>query len=279
MISVCILTLWRETIYQTLETIFLQEADFEYEIVIILQWEITTNRIDVLNKNNIKYHVHSYPHWLWFGFYRNKSIEHSLGDILVWIDDDEWAQNNHWLKLLVRPILIGEYQVVTSGCEIPLWQWYLSDCISLIGYPWWGALWFEKVWKVYKDSTTFHLCGGNFAVTRQLLNRVGFFEKKCIYSCDDTHLSWKIISVSEIIFYEPRCTLFHIARNRKNFCSWAQNRRKWMRDYYLIANNPELLSDKKKHILNIFKYLFKRPKYIPGFVYLIFLFFYSKYFN
>lgn len=279
MISVCILTLWRETIYQTLETVFSQQISSEYEVVIVLQWEININKVDQLNKNNVHYSVHSYPHWLWFGFYRNKSIEHSLGDILVWIDDDEWAQDKHWLELLVKPILIWKYQVVTAGCWIPLWQWYLSDCISLIGYPWWGALGFDKVWNVYIDSTTLHLCGGNFAITRHLLEKVGFFEKKCIYSCDDTHLAWKIILSSEKIFYEPKCTLFHVARNRKNFCSWAENRRKWMKDYYLIANNPGLLADKKKHIFNIFKYLFKNPKYLPGFFYLMFLFLYSKYFN
>jgi hypothetical protein len=61
-ISVCIITLGRESIYKTLETIFQQKIDISFEVIIILQGELDRKKIDGINPHKIQYSIHNYPH-------------------------------------------------------------------------------------------------------------------------------------------------------------------------------------------------------------------------
>lgn len=265
------MTLGRETLFGTLQSVLSQKIDTRYEIVIVLQGTLTPSVSELIKSSEIPIYIYKYDPGLWFWFYRNACIRNSRGDILVWIDDDEWANDEDWLTHITNPIREWKFEVVTSWCYIVLGQGYIADCISLIGYPGGWALWFEKVWRVDSHNTTQHLCGGNFAISRLLLSKIDFFETKCIHSCDDTHLAGKIISVSEKIMYEKKSTLSHVMRNSKSFRMWIKNRRKGFQEYRKIANNTSLLADKRLHICNILKYLIQHPKYIPWFLYLTYL--------
>lgn len=216
-ISVCIISLWRETLYKTLETIFAQKINANFEVIIILQWSIDNQRIEKLNSHNIPIHIYTFEHGLWFGFYRNKAVHYSSGNILAWIDDDEWTKDSQWLDKITNNIRSGYCQVTTSGCDVPLGQWYLTDCISLLGYPGGWALWFRKVWKIESNLSTKHLCSGNFAVKKSILKDDTPFSEKTLYGWEDNALAVNLLHKNIPVFYVKEATVNHIARDLKIF--------------------------------------------------------------
>lgn len=224
-ISVCVITLWRESLYDTLEKIFSQDINSSYEVIIILQWFIDRDKITSMNSKGIPVHIYTFEHWLWFGFYRNRAISYSSGNILAWIDDDECPQNNDWLFHITNPIFKWLYLVTTSGCNIPLWQGYIKDCISLLGYPGGWALWFQKLWSVSASWNTSHLCSGNFAVKRFLLLDTPFSDK-ALYWGEDNALARNLLKKNINIFYVPEATVIHWSRNLLKFLQWTLLRKK-----------------------------------------------------
>lgn len=214
-VSVNIISLWRDSIYKTLETIKAQVVDFEYEINIILQWELDTERV---SKN---VNIYQYERWLGFWYYRNEAIKKSNWKILVWIDDDEYAKNENWLSEITSPILNWEYLVVTAWTDIQLWMDYITDCISFLWYPWWWALGFRKMWTVFNDNTTNHLCSWNFAFHRDILKTITWFKEELKSWAEDVAF-WTELSRNNIqIFYNEYATIWHEQRSWiKNFCKW-----------------------------------------------------------
>lgn len=264
MLSICIITLWRETIYQTLNSIFLQEVSSSYEIIIILQWEIDIQRIQRINKNNVPVHVYKFDHGLGFGFYRNKAVEKSSWNILVWIDDDEIPQNNFWLHSITTKIVMWVSHVCTSGCQIKLWQGYLTDCISMLGYPWWGALWFEKVWEVH-NWITCHLCSGNFSIDKKLMTEI-FFSEQAFFGWEDNALSAQLIKRSIPISYIPEATLIHQPRNFRQFINWSKVRKQSL----LSSSKNETYEENiYRKIFRFLKNLFSFDIYMPWKIFLV----------
>ncbi len=258
-ISVCIISLWRETLYKTLETVFSQKIEGTYEVIIVLQWHIDRIRVQAVNPRNIPFYIYSLEHGLWFGYYRNKAIEYAKWDILAWIDDDEWTMDEHWLKKLTQPIKNGWYRVVTSGYNIQLGQWYMTDCISLLGWPGGGALGFQKMWGIGLDQSVTHLCTGNFAIKKFLIREIGF-SMEANYGWEDNALSRDLLIRSVPIFYEKFATVSHIARSFSQALPWWKLRAK----SYIKATNKffyeESLTQKKlRFIGNVFildRYIF-----------------------
>lgn len=272
MISVCILSIGRESIYETLKWILSQNVKVEYEIIIILQWFLDRQRLNLINKNQVKIYIYNFDSGLWFGFYRNQAINKSNGSVVVFIDDDEKVMSDSWLSSITKPIFSNKYHVVTAGCSIPLLYGYWTNCISLLGYPGWWALWFHKVWHVYSDWTTNHLCGWNFAISKKLLSHIGFFELNIKNSCDDTFLSYKVLQSWFKIFYEPDATLFHPPRSFSDLYSWQSKRILWMSEFFSAGwgNFLNLRNDKIHHVCSIMKYSFLHPTKLFGIFFIIF---------
>lgn len=222
-ISVCIITLGRETLYHTLETVFSQKINSTYEVIIILQGLIDEDRITSVNPNNIPFHIYTFERWFWFWFYRNKAVSCASWDILAWIDDDEWAMDKNWLALLTCNIKNKKYSVVTSGYYIPLGQWYMTDCISLLGWPGWGALGFDRMWDVSLNNQTNHICTGNFAIKRSIMEQIGF-SNDAKYGWEDNFLSKSLSNHKIIIMYEKSATVYHISRTFLQAFFWWQLR-------------------------------------------------------
>lgn len=258
-ISVCIITLWRETLYKTLHTIFSQKINSNYEVVIILQWSIDEKRIISMNVNNVPFHIFNFNHGLWFGFYRNKAIEFASWDILAWIDDDEWTIDDTWLDKITQPIRTKWYQVVTSGCIIELGQWYMTDCISLLWWPGGWALGFEKMWDVTNNITN-HLCTGNFAILKSLIQNI-CFSLDAIYGGEDNGLSKSLTNRKIPILYKQSCTVYHEPRTFFHALHWWRMR---------VINNKRALKldlyeeHPNKKRISFLKNLFIMDRYIWG---------------
>ncbi len=220
-ISISIISLWRETIYKTLEWILNQELNNNYEINIILQWTVDLARIEKLNINNIKVNIYNYEYWLWFWYYRNEAIKKANWDILVWIDDDEWVTNNKWIYNITKDIISWKIEVVTAWINLLMWKWYLTDSISYLWYPWWWAVWFKNMWTVYPDNITTHLCSWNFAFSKSVLNKINWFNETLKNWAEDVAFAVDLINNWIKILYNEEATIYHVTRSWiVNFCKW-----------------------------------------------------------
>lgn len=103
-ITIAIITLGRFSLYKTLSSLFLQNVDKEFEILLILQGSIDENIINSLNLKSTPLRIYKFDHFLGFGYYRNRALELAKGDVVVFIDDDEWTMNDDWLSVLTQPI-------------------------------------------------------------------------------------------------------------------------------------------------------------------------------
>jgi len=260
-VTVVIITLGRETIYKTLDSLFQQEIEGEFEILLILQGEVDENRIAKMNINDVPVRILNYPYGLGFGRYRNEGIVNSKGDIVVFIDDDEWAKDNYWLKKLTKPIIHQEYYVTSSGYEVPITGNYLTDCISLLGYPGGGALGYEKIWFVNSNSETDHICSGNFAFNKRINI---FFNDNLKSGAEDADFGNRIIKEGYIIKYVKEATVFHIPRHGFfNFIKWHVRRGKSIYEYNKLGLlDKKTYYNRKRAVKNIFinvlfsKYIF-----------------------
>ena len=141
-VSIIIPTLGRDSLYPLIENLLKQKVKFAYEIVLIPQVKLQE---DKLKDKRIKIFFEELGKG--FAYYRNIGIKKSKSDVLVFIDDDELPMNNKWLYNITKPILSGEELIATSGYKIKLNQGYLTDCISLLGFPGGGAVGFERCLK------------------------------------------------------------------------------------------------------------------------------------
>jgi len=272
LVSVNIITLGRPTLYKTLESVCNQVFSRPYEINLILQWDIDQKVIDKLNKKNISIHIHTYKHWLGFWYYRNEAIKRSNGDILVWIDDDEWTKDNKRLDSITEPILKEEYGVVTAWVEVQLGKWYRTDCISLLWYPWWWAIGFKKLWTVNTNWTTQHLCSGNFAFDRAILKKIWLFQASLKSWAEDVAFAEAVNKQNINILYNEASTVYHIHRSWfVNFCRWHFIRGRSAYEFSKLGIiNQNHKKEKMKSIRNI---LFNRTMGIKYFPWVRFMFF------
>ena len=82
---------------------------------------------------------------------------------MAFIDDDELPKNYSWLYCITEPLIKGEEEVVTAGVDIKLGQGYLTDSISLLGFPGGGAVGFKTMWNVDENNATIQLTCNRFS--------------------------------------------------------------------------------------------------------------------
>jgi len=252
-ISICIITLWRDSIYKTLESIFSQVTQQNYEIIIILQGEVDTRKVDSLNIDNKAIKIINYNSGLGFWYYRNEAIKNSHWDILVWIDDDEYTKDNKWITSISQPIINNQYKVVTAWTDIELWKWYITDCISYLWYPGWWAIWFSKMWQVNSKNETNHLCSWNFAFHKNILNLWIIFDESLKNWAEDNAFAVRLLEKNIKIYYSEWATIYHEARSGIiNFCKWHIKRGK---SAYEIKTLWLLWWSDAKNKLNTLKYI------------------------
>ncbi len=215
-VSIVIPTLVRDTLYPLIDNLLEQKVNFDYEIVLVPQANLRTN---LQSKKQIK--IYPEEKGKGFGYYRNVGIKHSQGNIIVFIDDDEMPMNRLWLNTITKPIVDGNEEVVTSGYKIKLNQGYLTDCISLLGFPGGGAIGFKTMWNVDQSNHTSHICTGNLAIKKSLLVRIGNFEEKLKSGNEDVLLGDSIRRIGIPIKYIGDATVYHVARSGYfNFVKW-----------------------------------------------------------
>ncbi|WP_455277750.1 glycosyltransferase family 2 protein [[Eubacterium] cellulosolvens] len=221
-ISVVIITLVRPNLRKLIEKLLNQTIDYEYEIILITSYKLQNSAF-----KNKKIKIYFEPLGEGFSYYRNAGIKHSRGEIIVFIDDDELPIDKYWLRYLTDPIIKGKESVTTAGYRIPLGQGYLADSISSLGFPGGGYIGFKTIWDVNKKGYTHHLCTGNFAIKKSLLEEIGYFPVSLKFGAEDVWMSLKIIEKKIKIKYIERATVYHEARrNLIEFMRWQIRRGK-----------------------------------------------------
>lgn len=157
-------------------------------------------------------------------FNRNQGIKYAQGDIIIFIDDDCWVQEQ-WLTSLVEPLLVdNSLLAVTGGTRVPP-STFLGDCIAALGFPGGGSLGFEKVWKVSNHGFTNHLSVGNCALRRDVFEKAGYFDESMKTGAEDTEFSFRLEKKGIPIKYVPEGYAFHEARTTwKEFIRWQLRR-------------------------------------------------------
>lgn len=266
-VSIIIPTLGRATLYPLVKSLCGQEFLESFEVVLIaqnplLENELSHHRIRVFYEEKGK----------GYAFYRNRGVSKSLGEICVFIDDDEWPQSKNWLQTITRPILNGHEQVVTAGYNIPLGQGYLTDCISLLGFPGGGAIGFETMWPVFQSKYTTHVCTGNLAILKNVLLAVGNFDKRGVYGAEDVRLGDELIKRGYRIYYEPKATVNHVARSGHfGFFRWNFLRGKSAGAYFKENKTSKKIEERFKSSIKVVKIVAERqPRYLLGLIWVMF---------
>lgn len=275
-ITIAIITLGRKSLYKTLSSLFTQKIDRDFEIILILQGTIDTHLLNSINLKSVPVYIYHFNKGLWFWYYRNQALRIATGNVVAFIDDDEWPMDDDWLFNLTIPIFSWNYSVVTSGCYIPRTSSYFTNSISSLGYPGWGSIWFRSLWYVDWKWITKHLCSGNFAINTDIIG---------VEFCDNAYFWWEDNKLARLlhqkniqIFYQPTATVYHQPRNLKESIIWWRNRNKSARD--LIKNWWLEESIFSKIWRKLFIY-FRLDIYLPWRLFLITLqlFLFLLYFN
>jgi len=231
-ISIIIPTLGRKSLYPLVDNLLKQRIDYEYEIILIPQVKLDEN---VLEDKRIKLFYEEPGKG--FAYYRNIGILNSKGKIIVFIDDDELPIDMLWLYNISKPIMEENEYVVTAGTMIQLKQDYLTDSISLLGFPGGGAVGFETMWPLKEKNYTEHLCSGNLAIKRDILIKIGMFSSELKNGNEDVNLADKLISNNIKIRYEKNATIYHLPRKGfLNFIKWNFLRGKSAAEYLQNSN-------------------------------------------
>jgi GT2 family glycosyltransferase len=271
-ISIVIITLGRDSLYPLVTKLLKQNREYNFEIILVPQKPLNEGllddeRIRIFYENRGK----------GFAYYRNIGIMKSRGKIITFIDDDEEPMDVKWLNKLVSPIINKEDSVTTSGCYIPLGNGYLTDAISYLGFPGGGFVGFRTMWDVNSEGYTSHLCSGNCAFEKSLLEKIGFFDQELSSGNEDVGIAEKILQNSVRIKYIDEATVFHSPRSGIiNFIRWNFKRGK---SAYEFKKSKKL---KGKHLkgrldssIKILKISFY-SKYFPMILTLTFLQYFSQ---
>ena len=265
--SIIIPTLGRETLYPLIDNLLQQEVFFSFEIILIPQVEL---KEELLQDKRIKYFYE--PLGKGFSYYRNRGIQASGGEILVFIDDDELPMNTLWLDCITAPIVKGKEKVVTAGVHIKLGQGYFTDSVSLLGFPGGGAIGFRTMWTVDENNYTDHLCSGNLAIERKILNELRNFSHEYKHGKEDVNLADKLVENNIPIKYIEKATVFHVARKGFiNFITWNMLRGKASREYISTNKGGGKILNRLSSSIKILKIVVKtKTGYLPGVLFMMF---------
>ncbi len=207
-------------------------------------------------------------------FNRNQGLQQARGEIIVFIDDDCWAQEK-WLSSLVGPLLKDDTLfAVTSGTKIPH-STFFGDCVAALGFPGGGSLGFEKVWRVSAEGFTNHLAAGNCALRREVFDTIGYFDESLKWGAEDAEFSYRLERAGHLVKYAPTAFAYHEARTTlRSFVRWQLRRGR--ANFHLkkrIGPVGEFISLRLWSTKNIIKKNWHRPVFPLLFLLLAFSFF------
>ena len=191
---------------------------------------------------------------------------------MVFIDDDELPMDYLWLNYITEPLIKCEEEVVTAGVTIKLGEGYLTDSISLLGFPGGGAIGFKTMWNVDENNNTEHVCSGNLAINKKILNELNNFSNEYKHGKEDVNLADKLIENKIKIKYIEKATVYHIARKGyMNFIKWNMLRGKASKEYISTNRGGSKIMNRLSSSMRILKKVsLTKTRYFPGVSFMMF---------
>ncbi len=155
---------------------------------------------------------------------RNIGTSRAQGEILVFTDSDCQVAPN-WLKNLSSCFALNGTDSV-MGRLVLLPSTILGDSISALGFPAGGSLGFDKIWRVDEEGFTNSLSSCNFAIKKDVFEKVGGFDESFPYAGgEDSLLAYKLTKFGYRIRYCPDVIAYHAARDSiSSFAKWQFKR-------------------------------------------------------
>jgi glycosyltransferase involved in cell wall biosynthesis len=149
-------------------------------------------------------------------FARNRGIQESTGEVIVFMDDDEIA-DTLWLLKILEPFNTSSADCVggrilvqyPDGYKKP--AWLLDELEGFIGKLDYGG---EKP-RLLDDPET-PVFTGNSAFSRRVFKEAGLFNTQLgrrgaqTFGGEDVEMSGRILKAGYSIFYQPEAVIYHI---------------------------------------------------------------------
>ena len=126
LVSVCMCTYKRETLKKTLDSVVSQTLPDGYalEVVVVDNDVEESGRIPCEQYQQhpsgvpVRYFTNNVRN---LSEVRNSTIEHAQGDLLAFIDDDEWASDDQWIARMISHDgqASGGRGLWSGGCALP----------------------------------------------------------------------------------------------------------------------------------------------------------------
>jgi glucosyl-dolichyl phosphate glucuronosyltransferase len=167
------------------------------------------------------------------GWARNTAAELAKGDILVFLDDDAWADPD-WLEHLLAPYDGDTAVVAVGGAPLPAYE---------TGRPAWFPWNFDWVFGCAYEgmpeslAPLGHLIGANMSVRRAAFEEIGGFHS---IDFDDLDLCMRVAAArpEEPLLFEPRAVVHHYVPAQR--VEW---RYFWRRCFYVNREKVEAFAD------------------------------------
>jgi len=150
------------------------------------------------------------PHGRGLGYNRNRAIDLSRGETIVFVDDD-CSPADDWFGQLLAPLGDPDVAAVMGNVHIPP-STFLGDSISALGFPGGGSAGFAVMFGVDERGFTDHLSTLNCAIRRRVLDEVGGFDETMTFGAEDGELSYRIRQAGYRIKFQPTAVVDHAAR-------------------------------------------------------------------
>jgi glycosyltransferase involved in cell wall biosynthesis len=157
-------------------------------------------------------------------FCRNTGASMALGDILVFTDSDCRVEKD-WLKNISTRFADDKTDAVMGRLLIDA-STFLGDSISSLGFPAGGSIGFDRIWKVDPEGYTHSLSTCNFAIKKNVFDKIGGFDTSFPYpGGEDSLLAYQLVKADFKIKYCPEVITYHGARKSfRDFIKWQFRR-------------------------------------------------------
>lgn len=122
---------------------------------------------------------------------RQRGVEESSGDIIAFIDADTKMQK-HWVKKIIAEFQKDEKLVCLSG---PYIYYDVSVLAKIFVWLYWNI--FARIAYLF---TGYMVVGGNFAVSRKALEKIGGFDPNISFYGEDTDTARRLHKVGKVKF-------------------------------------------------------------------------------
>jgi O-antigen biosynthesis protein len=135
---------------------------------------------------------------------RNLGLEKSIGEIIVYLDDDTFPDLD-WLSYLALEFMKSNYVAIGGPNISPEKSGLISECVN--NAP--GA----PTHVLLTDRIAEHIPGCNMAFRREKLLEIGGFDPQFRIAGDDVDVCWRLQENGGVIGFSPSAMVWHYRRN------------------------------------------------------------------